>query len=207
MLARRALRPQASSQLTGLRVAEFLEEVQGLLPGCVRGIGFGGVVQQVADGTQGLLLGVTVADAPADSQGTPETVRRGAVIAGRAVALVVASVQGQVGQWSPATNGLPSIYGCSGVLACFGSSATLLGDGDVLVAGGDAGLASNSHSSAEAVLYNPTTNSWTTTGSLNNSRLFQTASLLQNGQVLVAGGESFANHAPTRLASAELYTP
>jgi hypothetical protein len=111
------------------------------------------------------------------------------------------------GQWSPAINGLPSLYGCSGVLACFGSSATLLGDGDVLVAGGDAGLASNSHSSSEAVLYNPTANSWTTTGSLNVSRLFQTASLLQNGQVLVAGGESFAKHAPTGVVSAELYTP
>jgi hypothetical protein len=111
------------------------------------------------------------------------------------------------GQWSPAVNGLPSLYDCSGVLACFGSSATLLGDGNVLVAGGDAGLASNSHSSSEAVLYNPTANSWTTTGSLNVSRLFQTASLLQNGQVLVAGGESFAKHAPTGLVSAELYTP
>jgi len=30
---------------------------------------------------------------------------------------------------------------------------------------------------------------------------------LQNGQVLVAGGESFAKHAPTGLVSAELYTP
>lgn len=133
---------------------------------------------------------------PGDGQRLPETAQG-----------VAASVQGQVGQWSPATSGLPSIYGCSGALACFGSRAPLPGDGDVLVAGGDAGLASNSHSSAEAVLYNPITNSWTTTGSLNNSRLFQTASLLQNGQVLVAGGESFANHAPTRLVSAELYTP
>ena len=111
------------------------------------------------------------------------------------------------GKWSIATNGLSTLYACSAVLVCFGSSATLLGDGDVLVAGGEDGEYSNPHSTTEAVLYNPAANSWTTTGSMNVSRLFQTASLLQNGQVLVAGGETFADHKSTGLVSAELYTP
>jgi hypothetical protein len=92
-------------------------------------------------------------------------------------------------------------------LECRDSSATLLGDGDVLVAGGFLGLASNPHSSSSAVLYNPAANSWTTTGSLSTARMYHTASLLPDGRVLVAGGEDFANHKSTILASAELYTP
>jgi N-acetylneuraminic acid mutarotase len=45
---------------------------------------------------------------------------------------------------------------------------------------------------------------WTTTGSMNVARGAQTATLLSNGQVLVAGG---ANYDYNPLASAELYTP
>ena len=54
----------------------------------------------------------------------------------------------------------------------------------MLVAGGCNG--SNVLSSAE--LYNPATGTWTTTGSLNTARSYHTATLLTNGQVLVAGG-------------------
>ncbi len=46
--------------------------------------------------------------------------------------------------------------------------------------------------------------SWRTTGRLNTARDYHTATLLQNGMVLVAGGhDSHSN----RLASAELYDP
>ncbi|MGA7623330.1 MAG: kelch repeat-containing protein [Candidatus Acidiferrales bacterium] len=47
-------------------------------------------------------------------------------------------------------------------------------------------------------------NSWSITGSMNNARVAHTATLLPDGQVLVAGGEA-AN--PTVLGTAELYTP
>jgi hypothetical protein len=57
------------------------------------------------------------------------------------------------------------------------------------------------------MLYNPATNAWTPTGPMNQDRDQQTATLLGNGQVLVVGGESFHNHRPTGLLSAELYTP
>src|SRR5439155_13339690 len=46
--------------------------------------------------------------------------------------------------------------------------------------------------------------SWTATGSLNIARYFHTATLLQNGMVLVAGGID-SNGIPS--ASAELYNP
>jgi WD40 repeat protein len=109
------------------------------------------------------------------------------------------------GQWTAADNGLNA---CSITDACRdGSSATLLGNGDVLVAGGLSGLNSNPGSSATAIRYNPTTGSWISTGSLNTAREDQTATVLTNGQVLITGGVNFVKHTFTELAGAELYTP
>jgi len=86
-----------------------------------------------------------------------------------------------------------------------GHTATLLPNGKVLVAGG-ADTPTNDDVSpflATAELYDPATGVWTATGAMTNPRYFHTATLLPNGQVLVAGG--FGNSGP--LASAELYDP
>ena len=86
------------------------------------------------------------------------------------------------------------------------STATLLADGQVLVAGGlntnFANFAAQDLASAE--LYNPATGKWTSTGSLNVGRLLHTATLLNSGEVLIAGGTGFGD---VHLASAELYNP
>jgi Kelch motif protein len=60
-----------------------------------------------------------------------------------------------------------------------------------------------------AELYTPATRTWTTTGSLHTARYDQTATLLQNGQVLVAGGYWMdpSTYSKVPLASAELYNP
>jgi N-acetylneuraminic acid mutarotase len=83
-------------------------------------------------------------------------------------------------------------------------TTTLLPNGKVLVAGGttnanppDFGVTKS------AELYDPTTGQWSTTGSLNIARFWHTATLLQNGKVLVAGGAGTDDS----LASAELYDP
>lgn len=55
----------------------------------------------------------------------------------------------------------------------------------------------------EAEIYDPVTGDWTATGSLAVGRSNHTATLLPNGQVLVAGG--FDGRGAT--ASAELYDP
>ncbi len=109
------------------------------------------------------------------------------------------------GTWSAATGGLNA---CVANFDCrIGSSATLLGNGQVLVAGGLYGLDTNPSSTASAILYNPATNSWTLTGSLTTAREDQTSDLLTSGQVLAAGGANFVSHKFTALSSAELYTP
>jgi hypothetical protein len=86
-------------------------------------------------------------------------------------------------------------------------TATLLQNGQVLVAAGSAGLNAYGYFTplASAELYNPSTGKWTTTGSMNVARYQDTATLLQNGQVLVVAGGSTDKSGYT--ASAELYTP
>jgi N-acetylneuraminic acid mutarotase len=57
----------------------------------------------------------------------------------------------------------------------------------VLVAGGK-DFVGVSDAFASAELYDPANGTWTVTESLNTARVAHTATLLQNGMVLVAGG-------------------
>jgi N-acetylneuraminic acid mutarotase len=87
------------------------------------------------------------------------------------------------------------------------ATATLLDDGDVLVTGGDA----NGMILSSAELFHPSTNSaspggsWAFAGSMAAVRTAQTAALLSNGQVLVAGTQTAQNL--EGYSSAELYDP
>ncbi len=74
-------------------------------------------------------------------------------------------------------------------------TATLLADGNVLVAGG-VGL--NKYNSSE--LYDLTSGTWSVVGNLIAARVLHTATLLPNGKVLVAAGYN-------ALLNAELYDP
>lgn len=86
-----------------------------------------------------------------------------------------------------------------------GGSATLLANGEVLLAGGSSYTTSGSLvPTAAAELYDPSTGHWTATGTLPSARQSQVAVLLPNGQVLVAGGEDSGF---SSLADAALYNP
>ena len=79
-------------------------------------------------------------------------------------------------------------------------ASPLLQNGQVLIAGG-----TNSSGTVlgSAQLYDPASGTWATTGSLTTARAFNTATLLQDGNVLVVGGST----GPSALGSAELYRP
>ena len=66
------------------------------------------------------------------------------------------------------------------VVARVEHTATLLGNGKVLIVGGG-------HAAAE--LYDPATGTFTLTGKLSTDRVGHTATLLRNGKVLIAGGD------------------
>lgn len=76
-------------------------------------------------------------------------------------------------------------------------TATLLGNGKVLVTGGFAG---DENSLASAEIFDPKTNTFSSAGNLSVSRAGHTATILSDGKVLIAGGYN-GNY----LDSAEIY--
>jgi N-acetylneuraminic acid mutarotase len=103
-----------------------------------------------------------------------------------------------LGSWSSAA---------SMATARSGHTTTLLGNGKVLVTWGSQipGDARGALSSAE--LYDPVTNTWSSAGSMATARNGHTATLLNNGKVLVTGGSNDSGGSLLVLSSAELYNP
>jgi N-acetylneuraminic acid mutarotase len=92
------------------------------------------------------------------------------------------------------------------------SAGALLNTGKVLVAGGPTFVNAKPYpieeTNALAALFDPSTLTWTSTGSMNKSRLGETMTVLLNGQALVAGGDTLDKHGHlVQIVSAELYTP
>ena len=86
--------------------------------------------------------------------------------------------------------------------ARFNHTATLLPNGRVLIAGGEQGY-TDVQPISSAELYDPATGRFSATGAMSHVRTLQTATLLPNGKVLIAGGDD----ATGPLSSAELYDP
>jgi N-acetylneuraminic acid mutarotase len=82
-------------------------------------------------------------------------------------------------------------------------TAVLLANGNVLVSGGNNKTLTTQTPLASAELYNPTTGTWTATGSMSSARAGHISTVLTNGHVLNSGGSDAFNE----LNSAELYTP
>src|SRR6266568_2707248 len=84
-------------------------------------------------------------------------------------------------------------------------TATLLPSGKVLVVGGSTRDYTGDHVLASAELYDPATGTWSATGSLVMAQAHwgDTATLLDSGQVLIAGGHEFDG----TNDGAELYDP
>ena len=80
-------------------------------------------------------------------------------------------------------------------------TATLLPSGKVLVVGGCTGINSQIPTNT-AELYDPSTGTWTVTGSMAYPRRYHTATLLPNGKVFVSGGWSYGF-----ITYGEIYNP
>lgn len=86
-----------------------------------------------------------------------------------------------------------------------GHTSTLLADGRVLIAGGAQSSAGGDSPALDtAELYNPATGRFIPTGTMTSGHDGHTATLLQDGRVLIAGG---VNQASQVAATAELYDP
>ena len=85
-----------------------------------------------------------------------------------------------------------------------GFSATLLQNGKVLIAGGD-NLLNGQVMLNSAELYDPSTGTFTPTGNMVTAQFYQTATLLQNGKVLIADG--YGGPLTPTVAGSELYDP
>ena len=113
---------------------------------------------------------------------------------------------------SGATNGA-SLYGsatgefsstASMTASRGGHTATLLANGKVLIAGG-ADQDPTGTGLASAELYDPSTGTFTQTGSMAVGRFLHTATQLQDGKVLIVGGVATSSSDP--VATAEVYDP
>jgi hypothetical protein len=88
------------------------------------------------------------------------------------------------------------------------TTATLLQNGKVLVVGGITGPYADRYAVKDAELYDPATETFSATGSMAAARAYHTATLLQDGKVLVVGGLVVGgNGAVAPRADAELYDP
>ncbi|HEY8009490.1 MAG TPA: kelch repeat-containing protein [Rudaea sp.] len=86
-------------------------------------------------------------------------------------------------------------------------SATLLADGRVLVAGGEDISADSIDELSSAEIYDPVSEKWSFTGSLNEFRSDHSAALLRNGKVLIAGGATTNQAGVFIVNNPELYDP
>jgi hypothetical protein len=118
---------------------------------------------------------------------------------------------GEVDRGAAVTNSAEIYNPAAGTFTLVGSlniarsnhTATLLSNGMVLIAGGEDCIPGSCTTFANAELYDPATGTFTLTGSLNDARYAHTATLLNNGVVLIAGGATSSSSE----ASAELYNP
>lgn len=86
------------------------------------------------------------------------------------------------------------------IMARYDHSATVLGDGTVLIAGGFGNPISNPRATATtAEIYDPAASTFSRTGDLTEARICHAATLLLDGTVLITGGDG--------VGGAEIYHP
>ncbi len=112
--------------------------------------------------------------------------------------------------YNPASSTFTSTGTSTGSMAQTRSApAVLLNNGNVLIAGGYTCDSSGNCSSLSSVeIYNPSAGSFSSAGNMTVARSGQTMTLLSNGTVLIAGGQTCTTATSCNaLSSAEIYDP
>jgi len=86
-------------------------------------------------------------------------------------------------------------------------TATLLGDGTVLIAAGIQAMGFGTTTGTGGEIYDPATGTFSRTGDMTAGRCYHTSTLLLDGTVLLVGGVTINGNAYDILASADLYHP
>lgn len=87
----------------------------------------------------------------------------------------------------------------------YGFASCKLADGTIFVCGGFGG-ANSTEVVNSAEIFNPTLRTWTSVPNMGSNRVFHTATLLANGDVLVVGGSTSGTDA-SALFTSEIYNP
>jgi len=225
-----------AASVAGLADAHVIWSVQEAAGGSVNNVGFynapqaagfyHAVATSAADTTISASATITVTTStgrftPTDSMQQGRSIHTGTLLADGKVL-----VAGGATRWDPLCIGgmaAAEIYDPAAgsfrltgnmTAARYAHTATLLPSGEVLITGGYGSgfdcedLGESAQSSAE--LYNPSTGSFAAIGTMAQVRAGHTATLLQNGKVLVVGGGSEGGSpysTGVTSATAELYDP
>ncbi|MGA3093578.1 MAG: Ig-like domain repeat protein [Terriglobales bacterium] len=161
-----------------------------------------------SNGTQG---NVTSTATWTTSDGTIATITAAGIATGVAEGPVTITAAVGAINGSATITGSPSPFRFTGSLNTerIYNTATVLQNGQVLIVGGYGIGANGTDDIAVCELFNPATGIFTPTGSLNFPRYWHTATLLQNGMVLITGGVSWntADGYDVDQPVAELYDP
>jgi hypothetical protein len=199
--------PSASARPPGWSAAGSMTGIGGpdtqgavLMDGTVLAVGRNGAANRY-DATMGTWQ--AVANAPGEVASLV-VLSDGTVLAtGSARVLAAQRYDATAGRWT-ATGGLAAEKNRNAY------TATVLGDGRVLVAGGVVDTSGDvpMRTISTAELYDPATGRWTETGRLLKGRWGHTATLLRDGRVLVVGGITLTKRNNAReVSTAEVYDP
>jgi hypothetical protein len=165
------------------------------------------VATLVADPSESAAAAVTVVASGFAETGSLNTPRSGhsATLLANGKVLIVGGGDASAELFDPATGNFTPTG--SMTTTRYGATATLLANGKVLITGGFGPGTSSLPRLNSAELYDPLTGVFSATGSMTNARVLHTATLLNDGKVLIAGGTRDGGGGGAALASAELYDP
>jgi hypothetical protein len=163
--------------------------------------------RSVADPSNSVTAVVSVVSSGFSLTGNMSKARSGhtATLLANGKVLIVGGADGSAELFDPATG----TFALTGSLNTprFGATATLLADGRVLVVGGFGPGANMLPRLNTAELYDPSTGTFSETGSMIAPRVGHTATLLSSGKVLIAGGTDSNAGGGAAIVNAELYDP